>query len=116
MLNAFAGTDRRLPVLAAAYIENRLRLIATEAIAEIGIVWLVPSRGWGALAAAVSCVARNLAVALTTHSGLVPSSTGWVGAWSQRVSGKPHTRAQTSYLEGSWVPQDRRTEESTEWD
>lgn len=61
------------------YIDG-LRLVASKAISEVGVVGLSPAGIGGGLSATETSVSRNLTIALASHSRLIPTSSSRV--WS----------------------------------
>ena len=58
-------------------VDQWLRLVATEAVSEVSVVGLVPAGGRRGLTTAITCVTRDLAITLASHSRLIPSPLSW---------------------------------------
>lgn len=70
-------------------IDQRLRLVTSEAIPEIGVVCLVPARGRGSLPSPIASIARDLAVGLAGHSALIPAASSRIRSYMMLFSHIP---------------------------
>lgn len=68
---------------AALSAGNKLRLVAPKAISKVAVVWLVPARVGRGLSAAEARSLGDLAIALASHSPLLPASPSRGGAYDR---------------------------------